>query len=103
MNFVMPPHPNPQGRGKTSLRSEVFCRFKAGKRLWSRLSLNFVYSLRSYAFEKFPRPVRIEFRVTGLDAEKESVTAGQLETIYVENRMVRHRQTVQCQDTQERR
>ncbi len=40
------------------------------------LGLNFVDPLRSGSFEKLARVVAIEFRIGGLDAEKETAAAG---------------------------
>src|SRR5205823_801135 len=78
--------------------------FAYAKNSLSHLSgLDFIDSMRSDGFEKAPRTCRIEPRIGGLDQEKKSVTARQLEPIYVENRVIGHRQAIERQDAKESR
>src|SRR2546430_7752304 len=45
--------------------------------------------------EKLPDAVEVELRIAGLDDEEELVARGLIEAPHIEDRVIRHRQTVQ--------
>src|SRR6266536_143654 len=69
----------------------------------SRSPFNFIDSLGSAAFEKSPRRFMVEFWIDRLDAQKEAISRRHLETLDVKNGMIRHRQTVEREQSEDGR
>src|SRR6266478_4461185 len=64
--------------------------------------IHFIHALGVQAFQKSFRAFAVESRVGCLDREEEPVATRPLESVEVEQRMVRHRQPVQSQHAQNR-
>ena len=58
---------------------------------------------RSSCASNPPRPFVVELWIGGLDAQKEAISAGELEALDVENRMIGHRQAIERNHAENRR
>src|SRR2546430_2992855 len=54
-------------------------------------------------FQKIPRLVELEFRIARVNDEKEFVARGLIESRHVEHRVIRHRQAVEREHSEDRR
>src|SRR4030095_15119425 len=68
-----------------------------------RSPFNFIHSLGTDAFEKSPGRFSVELRIDRFNAKKEAISRRHLETLDVENGMIRHRQTVEREQSEDGR
>src|SRR5438552_15361835 len=57
---------------------------------------------RSERVQKLEHAIDLELRIARLDDEKEAVARGLLETLHVEDRVIRHRQSVEREHAEHR-
>src|SRR4051812_41031540 len=62
--------------------------------------LNFVHSNWAQPLQQFVYSIPIEMRIRRFDADEKSIPACQSKSGFIEQRMVRHRQPVECQHAQ---